>query len=103
MNKLGRGSGRTTKQILNAPLNSVFLCTNYQSMQYTKRLSYSNNRMDLKIIPCSYFSREQILGLNVFVVLDHSIKVGIDLSYKNYDYIVIHNHKIQSLNNLSTS
>jgi hypothetical protein len=78
-----RGTGRTTKQILNAPLNSIYICGHSQEINYCKRIAYENNRQDLTFYSAGFLLLERLRGLNRFIVIDHAAELNI----KSYDYI----------------
>lgn len=45
-----RGSGRTTKQMLEAPIASIFVWPVPRSLDYARHLAHHLNRTDLEII-----------------------------------------------------
>jgi hypothetical protein len=87
-----RQTGRTTKQIINAPKNSIYIC-HKMTIPYNKRIAQNNNREDITFLPCDYLTM-RFRGIQKFVIIDHAIIVGQDISHHEYDYITIHNHAI---------
>jgi len=70
-----RGSGRTTQQMLNAPLNSVFIWCNHR-IDYPKRLACDLNRNDLVVVPPSWLSSCDWVGQTLTgIVIDHAAKL----------------------------
>lgn len=66
-----RGTGRTTKQIKDAPQGAVFVCPPC-AVDYIRRLAEHLGRTDLRIERPDYFIRGRWLGLRFHVVVDHA-------------------------------
>jgi hypothetical protein len=67
-----RGTGRTTKQILAAPENAVYVWPVSGSMYYIKYLVLDLGRADLKIVSLEHFCTNYHRGLRAPVVVDHA-------------------------------
>lgn len=72
-----RGTGRTTNQILYAPLNSVFVWCN-ERIDYPKDLARKLGRNDLKIVGTSILDHEgqRLRGITNDVILDHATELN---------------------------
>jgi hypothetical protein len=91
-----RNSEKTTRQIINAPKNAIYLCISHiEATFYCKRIAYNHNRQDLTFISCGAFHTERLYGLVQYVVLDHAIVPGIDLRFRDYDFIQFHNETVK--------
>lgn len=90
-----RNSGRTTKQIINAPKNSIYICRKHE-IPYNKRLAQDNNREDITFLPCDYLTM-RFRGIRKFVIIDHAIILGQDITQHEYDYIQFHNSKLKAI------
>jgi hypothetical protein len=88
-----RNSGRTTRQIINAPKNSIYICRRMEIL-YNKRLAQINNREDLTFVSCNYL---KAIGIRKFVIIDHAIQIGQDITCQDYDYIKFHNSKMKEI------
>lgn len=68
-----RGTGRTTRQMKEAPQGATFFwCNNHAA--YARDLALACGRGDLRIQPASNFSRERIAGLRKdMVIIDHAL------------------------------
>lgn len=70
-----RGTGRTTEQIVNAPLHSVFVWCNGQ-MHYPRCLVRRMNRTDIKVVPPSWITSHEWRGKTLTgVTVDHALKL----------------------------
>jgi hypothetical protein len=79
-----RGSGRTTRQLLAAPLNAVYICCGSYSINYTKRLCHSLGRSDIRVRPPSWLG-DSCRGLRCpVIILDHATKLSEEQSYAFY-------------------
>jgi hypothetical protein len=69
-----RGTGRTTKQLEQAPLGALFIWSN-PHIEYPTRIARSLNRLDITIIGSNILERpEQLSGLMfTALVLDHGL------------------------------
>lgn len=66
-----RGTGRTTQQMLNAPLNAVFVWVNH-NLFYPKKLAQQHGRQDLKIVGPTWLE-ERFLGQQISgLIIDHA-------------------------------
>lgn len=66
-----RGTGRTSRQMMEAPLGATFFWCNDQAA-CARDLAFAVNRQDLKIQPASNFRTYRLRGLNPFMlVVDH--------------------------------
>lgn len=72
---MAKYEGETTKQMLNAPQNSVYIWVNSKT-HYPIRLASKLGRQDLSIFPPSFLERHQwqCMGKN-FVVIDHACEL----------------------------
>ena len=73
MNANKRGSGRTTRQIKEAPIGSIFLVHNENARDYTRRLTLFLGRGDLHVITISRLHREA-RGKRDLIVVDHEAR-----------------------------
>lgn len=92
-----RGTGRTTKQIINAPKNAIYLCKTFIEIKMYKEIALENNREDLTFMSCRYFE-DKIRGLKKFIVKDHAVEIGVDIDHRLFDLIQFHNNHIRLLN-----
>lgn len=67
-----RDSGTTTKQLLEAPENSIYVWVNGK-VDYPKRLAAHLGRDDIKIVPPSFIGDQKLRGRNNPIVLDHAV------------------------------
>lgn len=58
-----RDSGTTTKQLLEAPENSIYVWVNGK-VDYPKRLAAHLGRDDIKIVPPSFIGDQKLRGRN---------------------------------------
>ncbi len=72
-----RGSGRTTKQMIDAPWNAIFVWCNEFWIDGAKKLAKKAGRDDLEIIrPSALEDRERFRGREISgVVVDHAAKL----------------------------
>lgn len=69
-----RGTGRTTKQMKEAPKGAVYVWCN-KEVWYPQRLAEKLGRKDLQIEPRSWLTSERWRGLNLKgLVLDHAVR-----------------------------
>lgn len=72
-----RQSGRTTKQMLNAPRNAVFIWCNNQTF-YAKCLAIDIGRGDLRIVSPNWL-RDAWRGRTFSgIIVDHAARLSID-------------------------
>lgn len=68
-----RQTGRTTKQMQDAPVGSVFIWCNNR-LGYPKMLAHELGREDLKIVGPSWLTDRRYQGLRVpAILLDHAL------------------------------
>ena len=69
-----RGSGRTHRQIVAAPLGALFVCLNRACVDYSKDIARKVNRPDLKFDTMRVLDDGgvRLLGLDLPIVLDHA-------------------------------
>lgn len=74
-----RQSGRTTKQMLDAPHDAVFIWCNNETF-YAKCLASDIGRGDLKIVPPNWL-RDGWRGRTFSgIIVDHAVRLSIDES-----------------------
>lgn len=68
-----RGTGRTSKQMQEAPQGAVFVWCN-SDRRYAKELAKTLNREDLRIEPFSWLDERNVRGMprDTRVVIDHA-------------------------------
>lgn len=66
-----RGSGRTTRQILNAPRNAVYVVWHSSQFAYTRALMVHLGRTDLHLMSFGWIEREGYRGDHRHYVVDH--------------------------------
>ena len=83
----GRQSGRTTKQMLDAPKNALFVWCSLDT-RYAKHLANQLGRSDLEIVGRNVFSNiDKIRGKRFSgIILDHAIDLP---SWEYEDYLLI--------------
>lgn len=73
-----RGTGRTTKQMLDAPQGAVFVWCNSDTY-YPKALARKLGRIDLRVQPLSWLTHKNVVGRRFTgFVLDHAIPKRLD-------------------------
>lgn len=75
LNSGDRGSGRTTKQILLAPKDAIFLVHTRPMKDYAENLMRLNKREDLKVMLVDDILHNpyKLSGLNRKLVVDHAV------------------------------
>jgi hypothetical protein len=69
-----RGTGRTTKQMLDAPRGAFFVCPTTAAREYTRHLAHHLGRLDLNpIVPEELEYR--IRGTGRAVIVDHACRL----------------------------
>lgn len=70
---LDRGTGRSTRQIKNAPKGSIYFLPNASALSYFVDLLSKNDRLDLCLLTGDNVSdvRQALAGLDRYVVVDH--------------------------------
>ena len=72
-----RGTGRTTRQMLAAPIGALFVSCHVGALDYDRRLARKHGREDLKIVPFSYINGRRYMGLKLYsVVVDHAARLS---------------------------
>jgi hypothetical protein len=66
-----RGTGRTTKQMQDAPQGAIFVWCN-EHTDYPRRLAKHLGRADLRIAPKSSMERDLLSGFNKPIIQDHA-------------------------------
>lgn len=66
------GSGRTTRAILKAPENSIYVWPSGNSLSYIKQLAHYLGRDDIKIVSLSWLRFEGVRGIDNDIVIDHA-------------------------------
>lgn len=80
---MDRGTGQTTKQIKEAPLQALYIWPVTNSLSYVKRLAESLNRKDLQIISLDRLT-PNLRGINITgIIIDHACILN-----KNHDYVI---------------
>ena len=88
-----RGTGITTKQILNAPKDAIFIWVN-DSLFYPRNLAISLNRADIEIHPPSFLSYHRLKGNLREIVIDHA--AFFSLTESQFDSYQRHQNWIKS-------
>ena len=84
-----RGTGRSTKQILDAPHGSFYL-VNHGQLSYTRRLACKHRRPDLQVMDVeSFFKCQRHMGRTEVIVVDHCLL----LDKHEYETVLIHNSR----------
>jgi hypothetical protein len=66
-----RGTGRTTSQIYNAPLNAVYVCKTHSFIRYCADIAVKVGREDLRFFCADHMKNGYLRGLDLPVVFDH--------------------------------
>ena len=70
-----RGTGRTTRQMLAAPLKAVYVCVNEQdTRRYARELARKINRGDLELVGPSWLGDKWEGRILSGLVLDHACR-----------------------------
>lgn len=70
-----RQTGRTSRQIIEAPECAVFVCAE-NSVYYAKQLAAALGRPDIRCVITSALTRHGYLnGLDAFIVVDHAAQM----------------------------
>ncbi len=73
-----RGTGRTTRQMANAPKGAVYIWPNHQ-LAYPALLASTIGRKDLQIVSPEWITEDRWRGVEVSgVVLDHATRLNTD-------------------------
>lgn len=101
MFKETRQSGRTLKQLKNAPKNAVFIWCNHY-LDYPIKLLHKINRLDIYVVSPSWLEGNSWLGLKITgIILDHATKLSHhQLEHLGYIRRYMRTHKINNDNNL---
>lgn len=86
-----RQSGRTTKQIKEAPADSVFVWPVASSLFVPIGIARELGRDDLKIVSPSWLQRKNVYGVKLNVVFDHAFGIAElnDEQHACYHYIIM--------------
>lgn len=81
-----RCTGRTTKQMLDAPIGAVFISCHYGALDHDRHLAVKHGRPDLKVFDSSWITSARWQGQTLTgIVIDHAAKLtqreGADLRY----------------------
>lgn len=72
-----RGSGRTTRQIREAPFGATFVCCTQQAVLYTKHLAARLGRDDLRVTGPFAIEPERLRGIEAGrLVIDHATRLS---------------------------
>ena len=84
----GRGTGRTTRQMENAPNEAIFIWCN-QHLDYPKRLARELGREDLQIYSPGVLSdAHRFAGMEISgVVIDHAMPPPTDSQMQGIDWL----------------
>lgn len=88
-----RGTGRTRKQMREAPPHAVFVVT-VPEINYARRLARALGRHDLSVIG-AYNIQSRLQGGRTLVIVDHALRPT--LSTRHADYIRYHNECVEAL------
>jgi hypothetical protein len=72
-----RQTGRTTKQINEAPEGALFVVPNWQAINYTRHLAQRLGRKDLRFTVPEYVYID-VVGTGRAVVVDHAARLTLD-------------------------
>ena len=76
MDESVRGTGRTIRQMLDAPKGAVFVSCHSGSMDYDRRLARKHGREDLRIVSPEWLTGDRWRGLSISgIVVDHATKL----------------------------
>jgi hypothetical protein len=94
---LTRGTGRSTSQIINAPINSIYVCRHYDSVNYHKRIAAEVNRPDIIFISITdiMMGRHRSHYSRRYIEIDHYAYIHIP--YKCIDEIDAINSQLNNL------
>lgn len=83
-----RGTGRSTRAIAGAPPNTIYVCPNWRSVDYHKRLV--PHRGDMVFVSPQYIREERFRGLSkLTIVVDHAT----ELTERERDMVMAHNRR----------
>lgn len=64
-------SGRTTRQIIGAPVNAIYVCPT-SSVSYYVNLAWNLDRADLNFVGPTWIRQERLRG-QLNIVIDHAV------------------------------
>lgn len=70
-----RGTGRTTRQLMEAPPGAIYVCPHPAEASYTQALARHLHRTDLRIETPAFLHGNRWRGITLPVVLDHATKL----------------------------
>lgn len=70
-----RGTGRTTKQVKEAPYNAIYVWCNNNDLRYVRAIAYQFGRYDLKLKSHGWLDHEHVIACQVPIVVDHAARV----------------------------
>jgi len=77
MNHADRGTGRTTKQMLDAPQGAIFISGNRAMTTYDTHLSQKHGRADLKVVAPYWLTELRWQGMTLTgIVVDHAARLS---------------------------
>ena len=92
MSDCGRQTGRTSRQMMEAPPGATFVWNN-SMLDYPRSLAADLGRTDLIIRPRSWLDPMRVRGLRgLTVVLDHAIELD-QSGLKALDILILHHNK----------
>ena len=78
-------TGRSTKQILEAKQDAVYVCRTASHCSYLKQLTRQLNRSDIHVVTVYWLTEKRYMGLELSeIILDHSVK----LNAEEYEYLL---------------
>lgn len=69
-----RGTGRTTRQLREAPQNSIYIWFNL-NLHYVRKLAQHLGRNDIKVMTQDDIGYGRLNGLNVPILVDHAVRL----------------------------
>jgi len=73
-----RGTGRTTKQMLDAPQGAVFISAHAGSTSYDWGLAQESGRTDLRVVAPTWLTNQSWRGLSFTgIVVDHAARLNV--------------------------
>jgi hypothetical protein len=72
-----RGTGRTTKQMKDAPRGAIFISPHHAACYHDKNLAFALGRSDLTIVSPSWLIEHRWIGLELSgIVVDHAANLN---------------------------
>lgn len=85
-----RNSGRSTKQMLEAPQNAFYVSSHVNAARVHAQLSTLLGRSDLQHRTLMWVQFRRYLGSKEFIIVDHAV----ELTNRHYEYLQAHNHRV---------